>query len=198
MKKISTKKGYTLLFAALTAVLVLGVAVFILGVARKQYILSSTARDSMAAIYNADAGVECAVQALSQAGGTIIDGSGISILCGNSVQYSVTFGGPHDNNSSVPGYFDQGGADNYIFDQSQPIYRGPAGEGDTNQRFIPLTIGSTNIGCVILKFWSGTSKNNNGLNVTVVNSRGYNLCDNTGHPINSPRTVERAMQFTVQ
>lgn len=57
----STQRAYTLLFAALTAAVVLGVAVFITSVSRKQYILASTARDSLFAIYNADSGIECAI-----------------------------------------------------------------------------------------------------------------------------------------
>lgn len=53
------KKGYTLLFSVLTAALVLGVASFILGFAKKQALLSSTAKESMYAIYAADSGMEC-------------------------------------------------------------------------------------------------------------------------------------------
>ncbi|OHA24389.1 MAG: hypothetical protein A3D50_00020 [Candidatus Taylorbacteria bacterium RIFCSPHIGHO2_02_FULL_44_12] len=60
MKYFSSSRGYTLLFAVLTASLVLGVAVFILSVSRKQYILSATARDSIYALYAADSGIECA------------------------------------------------------------------------------------------------------------------------------------------
>jgi Tfp pilus assembly protein PilX len=53
-------RGYTLLFAVLTAVLVLGVAVFITSVSRKQFILSETARESTFSFYAADSGMECA------------------------------------------------------------------------------------------------------------------------------------------
>jgi hypothetical protein len=62
MSRISTNRGYTLLFAALTAAVVLGVAVFILSVSRKQFILSSTARESTYAIYAADSVIECAAR----------------------------------------------------------------------------------------------------------------------------------------
>ncbi|MDE2037758.1 MAG: hypothetical protein KGI69_00840 [Patescibacteria group bacterium] len=54
--------GYTLLFAVLTAALVLGVAVFILDVSRKQYELSVSARDSMYSFYAADSGIECVAE----------------------------------------------------------------------------------------------------------------------------------------
>ena len=60
MKK-TAQKGYTLLFAVIVAVLVLSVATFIVSVARKQFLLSSAARDSLYAFYSADSGIECAM-----------------------------------------------------------------------------------------------------------------------------------------
>jgi hypothetical protein len=57
MKK---NKGYTLLFAVLISSLVLGVAVSILNIARKELILTSGARESQYAFYAADTGYECA------------------------------------------------------------------------------------------------------------------------------------------
>lgn len=59
-KNSKFSRGYTLLFAVLTATLVLGVAVFILGVSRKQLALAVAARDSMYSLYAADSGIECA------------------------------------------------------------------------------------------------------------------------------------------
>lgn len=53
------QKGYTLLFAVITATLVLGVAVFILSVSKKQYALAVVARESTYAVYAADSGIEC-------------------------------------------------------------------------------------------------------------------------------------------
>ena len=69
MRYISSQRGYTLLFAVLTAALVLGVAVFITNISRKQYILASTARDSMFAIYAADSGIDCAALAVNSGSG---------------------------------------------------------------------------------------------------------------------------------
>jgi len=57
--------GYTLLFAVLTASLVLGVAAFILSVSRAQFILASAARESTYAIYAADSGIECAAASVA-------------------------------------------------------------------------------------------------------------------------------------
>ena len=52
--------GYTLLFAVLVSAIVLGVAVSILNIARKELILTSGARESQFAFYAADSGYECA------------------------------------------------------------------------------------------------------------------------------------------
>ncbi len=57
-------KGYTLLFAVLTATLVLGVSVFILSVSTKQYQLAVAARESMYALYAADGAMECIANAI--------------------------------------------------------------------------------------------------------------------------------------
>lgn len=68
MKNIFAKnnKGYTLLFAVLVTSLVVSVAVSILNITRKESILAGVARESQAAIYAADAGIECAVYQQSQ------------------------------------------------------------------------------------------------------------------------------------
>jgi hypothetical protein len=76
----SKKSGYTLLFAVLVATLVLGVAVFITGIARKQYILSSTALDSLYALYAADSGIQCAT-----AGGVPSSPGPVVIKCTNNL-----------------------------------------------------------------------------------------------------------------
>lgn len=60
--KINYKKGYTLLFSIIVASVVLSIAVFILSVSRKQFILASVSRDSTMAIYAADSAIQCAIQ----------------------------------------------------------------------------------------------------------------------------------------
>ncbi len=62
-KNSKSSHGYTLLFSVLTATIVLSVAVFILGVSRKQLALAIAARDSMYSLYAADSGIECAAAA---------------------------------------------------------------------------------------------------------------------------------------
>jgi len=63
MKYLKSKQGYALLFSVIVSAIVLSIAAFILALARKQFILSSAARDSTVAVYAADGGIQCAVQA---------------------------------------------------------------------------------------------------------------------------------------
>ena len=78
MKK-TAQKGYTLLFAVIVAVLVLSVATFIVSVARKQFLLSSAARDSLYAFYAADTGIECAINNYSIFSTST---NPVSVMCG--------------------------------------------------------------------------------------------------------------------
>ena len=56
----SNNKGYTLLFAILVTSIVLAVSLSILSVSRKEFLLSTSARESAYAFYAADTGMECA------------------------------------------------------------------------------------------------------------------------------------------
>lgn len=87
-KNSKFSRGYTLLFAVLTATLVLGVAVFILGVSRKQLALAVAARDSMFSLYAADSGIECAAAAFSI--GDLATSSPAEIKCAGET-YSPTW-----------------------------------------------------------------------------------------------------------
>lgn len=62
MMTIKQKKnrGFTLIIAILTASIILAIGISILQITLKEFILSSTVRDSLMAFYAADAGVECA------------------------------------------------------------------------------------------------------------------------------------------
>lgn len=83
IKSISKKKGYTLLFAVLTSIMVLSIAAFILSISRKQFILTSSARDSVYAFYAADTGLECAIRNLYALSTSTYDGN--EIKCGGAV-----------------------------------------------------------------------------------------------------------------
>lgn len=58
-----TQKGYTLLFSILVASLVLAIGISILNINKKELLLTAGARDSAAAFYAADGGLECALYA---------------------------------------------------------------------------------------------------------------------------------------
>jgi len=53
--------GFTLLLASLIASILLSVGIGIFNIVFKEFLLTSTARESHAAFYSADAGVECAL-----------------------------------------------------------------------------------------------------------------------------------------
>ncbi len=96
-KMYSTRKGYTLLFAVLVSALVLGVAVSILNISRKELILTAGARESEYAFYAADAGYECAsyydTYGGGPGGGTIFASttpSGTTVSCGIGAGPSYT------------------------------------------------------------------------------------------------------------
>jgi hypothetical protein len=61
MKTTTNQRGFTILFAALVASLVLTLGISIFSVAQKQVILSSLGRSSQYAFYAADTGAECAL-----------------------------------------------------------------------------------------------------------------------------------------
>jgi Tfp pilus assembly protein PilX len=55
------RRGFTLLFAAVTASFLLAVGLAIFNIAMKESLLSELARESQLAFYAADAGIECAL-----------------------------------------------------------------------------------------------------------------------------------------
>ncbi len=163
--------GYTLLFAVLTASLVLGVAAFILSVSRAQFILASAARESTYAIYAADSGIECAAAAASI---STSSPSG-SVTCAGQSAVLVTF----------PNLMVASSATLYNFYTSAPIY---------------LNLGESRCAEItFVKGFSGA--NATGDLVTQIESRGYNFClfSNgvaTGPDTANPKIVERAIRLT--
>ncbi len=179
MIKIKTKNGYTLLFSVLVATVVMGVAVFILSVSRKQFILASTARESTYSVYAADSGIECA-SALS------------------SITHESKTNGTADINCS--GVINSGGA------LLGPTYAPDPASYVTSSGFASWSypyILTSNGGCFKLKFLFYENYNSTGIPATVVESRGYNVCEyndflwgETRPVYASPRIVERALQLT--
>ncbi len=58
---LDTNSGYTLLFSILISSIILAIGVSVLGLARKELMLTLGAKESQVAIYAADDGLECAV-----------------------------------------------------------------------------------------------------------------------------------------
>lgn len=180
----NTNKGYTLLFAVLTATLVLGVAVFILSVSKRQFMLSATARDSMVALYAADAGLECIVADVDNRYST----SSHEIYC-NSAN-----GSPTTNIINVEFQGDQ----NYTDSAGSPHTDGYATL--LNLGFKNDDVGDEIYGCAlvyILIYDTGSTIK------TTIESRGYNICkldDNSRYvpDIANSRIVERARKLSYE
>ena len=173
MRYASQQRGYTLLFAVLTASLVLGVAVFITNISRKQYILASTARDSTFAIYAADSGIECAALAVN-------DGNGIA---STSYPNNATIHCSTDNSGS--GFAPL--ASSYVTGLYYNRWSYPA---------IPLDNG----GCAVIMLTFNL--NSKGIPETIIDSSGYNVCKvDPGNGKLGPDTsansqaVERALEL---
>ena len=171
----NNQKGYTLLFAVLTAALVLGVAVFILSISRGQFLLASAARESTYAIYAADSGIECAAKAVSETVVSTSSGQAIPMTClGKSVPIQALSG--DSGNSAINGLYNVGQSSLYV------------DLGDNR--------------CAQLTVFKGMSQaGGHGDSVVQIESRGYNYCSYTGLIPNGPATanpkvVERAMRLT--
>lgn len=170
-KRTKHNKGYTLLFAVLTASLVLGVAAFVVGVARKQYIISATARDSMFSFYNADSAIGCVLQSL---GGDMSTTTARTISCNGTTNASVSFVSPA---LSLP--------------TGSSFQYGPV------QAIGSVSFGTD--GCAVYNIWVGYDDDTPPDTKMVVETRGYNVCNGAGTgPAISRRTVERAIRVTQQ
>lgn len=164
-------KGYTLLFAVIVSSIVLSVAAFILSVSRKQFILSSVARDSTEAIYAADSGIQCAVKADQKSG---LSTSLMSLDCNSStrpISWTLL--------SAIPTELDP-----INYDPNEPLYKGTP---------LDIAMGGSREGCIKMTLYIGTDMN--GGHVTVIESRGYNIGDASNCPVNHPRTTERAIRL---
>lgn len=170
------QSGYTLLFSVLTAALVLGVAVFITSVARKQYILSSTALGSLYSFYSADSGIECVALNPSVFGTTTSQ----TISCGGA-STGTTFTYSHVS-----------------FMYGLNTY--PASEGVFSLGFFSPGPNSQLWGCAVITI--DQFKDNQGYDHRLIQSRGYNLCIPSGlsdRPYlpdgQSPRITERGLRL---
>lgn len=189
MKSQILKRGYVLLFAVLTSALVLGVAAFIVSMARKQFILSAIARESIVSYYNADTVQNCIYKSWvfdqSSATSTIADikcnGTNITVINNFSVEDGV-----------IPSGSIAYGTDLFTYSQVYHAYG-----------VVKFNSGAS---CTTFDIWRGptnrTEADGHTLKpymdslMTVIEARGYNLCTGNG-PTQSSRTIERAVRVTI-
>jgi hypothetical protein len=168
------------LFAVLTATLVLGVAVFIVGVATKQYELSVQARNSVYSFFAADSGIECAVNP-----GNWTNSGGFASTTGGTLRC---------------------GPGTATFSAVSPVVISPSGIVTSNaanpvrqqQGIVSLALssgGQSTKACVLLTLTTGLDPSTNSP-ITIIDSRGYNLCTSAPLPDSSNKgTVERALRL---
>lgn len=180
-KRVSYSRGYTLLFAVIASVLVLGVGIFILGVSRKQYILASTARESMFSFYAADSAIECAAAAAA---------------AGNL----ATSSDPTDIHAPLRApILSCGGA--AVATQVYAPVTPPTGYGTTYPTFGSLNnqlFFSESGSCAMVSIYDGYDDSGNHL--VTIDARGYNISDASGGALcyqSSARTVERALFYSI-
>ncbi|KND48284.1 MAG: hypothetical protein AB197_00745 [Parcubacteria bacterium C7867-002] len=163
----STHRGYTLLFATLTAAVVLNIAIFISSVSRKQYILSSTARDSLFAVYNADSAMDCVAPRWLEDG---FPSSG-TFIC-NGMSYSYTIATP-----------------------VSPLPVGWTAASRSADIVIPFALGIEEKGCAKVTLIQGT-KGGEPISVVEALGYNLGNGTAGQCPKISPRTVERALRVT--
>ena len=173
MKTKHTQSGYTLLFAVLTASLVLGVAIFILGISKKQFILAVASRESIFSIYNADSAIECAAAAYNA--GTLATSSSPSIPCAGAT-VTGNWGGSGYSINSLVSSVQQTGHINIGFPNGGCAY-------------VVVTDGYDNSGN------HGTIIDARGYNVADFASGSVTNCPSTDSTKTS-RVVERALRLT--
>ncbi len=176
--KINTKNGYALLFAVLTATLVLGVAVFILGVSKKQFALSVASRESMYSLYAADSGIECAVAAYKN--GDLATSTG-GVLTSAKIQCAGT-----SYQTPATTYWSQGSLSGWDDLPAKPWQSSS------------INMGLNGGTCADVVVTRGYIKGKSAIEIV---SRGYNYCIPSGSPTQftpqaSSRTVERAFSLT--
>ncbi len=161
-------KGFTLLLATLVSSLLLSVGLSMFTIAQKEIILSSLGRDSQYAFYAADSGAECALY---------LDFKGVfdTSAATHGATCNTVVVGEYRPPESV--------------DLSDLVLGGESFVGGlaTSEFFFEL-----NNRCIkveVTKFETGTVR-------TQINSRGYSVgCDAAGEPVQTPRTLERAVRM---
>lgn len=179
----SSEGGYTLLFAVLTATLVLGVAVFIVDLSRKQGELSVSARNSIYSFYAADSGIECFVSDSNwvNAGGYASTSDIVSTLRCGSGTVALSYINPP---VIYPANIIANGTGQNIIRQKQ---------GYVSLAFDTGQVSSS--ACALITITTGAHPTT-GQPMTIIDSRGYNICAAGPVPSTTNRnTVERALRL---
>jgi len=163
-------KGFTLLFAVLIASVLLSVALVIFSQMYKTLLLSSASKESLAAFYAADSGVECVFYWDLKHEPIATFPDGIFATSSKSVDYSGS---------------DSISCDGQKFNKSWSF--NPAKTSTSATTNFSLSFSDTE-GCTEVTV-SKIVNPDNTVNTTV-ESRGYNIC------ADSPRKVQRAVRVT--
>lgn len=186
--KINYKKGYTLLFSIIVASVVLSIAVFILSISRKQFILASVSRDSTMAIYAADSAIQCAIQSYMNfrfATSTLVGDPAVAVPSNafmncNGQPVSSPYRNAGIGEFSIYNLANNDGLRVEVTSQPLGFYN------------------YSNNSCALVTVIQGYDATDNSKHKTIIEARGYsdaNSAPCSGGSIYNPRNVERAIRL---
>jgi hypothetical protein len=178
---LKNNKGYTLLFAVLVSSIVLAVGISILTISKKEFLLSSSARDSIVAFYAADSGLSCAIFNIERDPGNFSTTTASATLRCAGQDLSTTLPTPpYPSNFRIINF--NGATDVFDFDLKTST--------DPNSQTCAVI--------TVRKYYDNTSFSEP-IPMTSIISKGYNLGWNSSSntcSTASPRRVERAIEYT--
>lgn len=160
------EKGFAMLFAVLTASVLLSVGLSIFNLTVKELVLSSSGRESQFAFYAADTGIECAFY---------WDFKGTAIFATSSASRTPVPSNPDCVATSTLQHFN-----------INPSISNTTSATTNFSLTIPNAEGGTSPYCVSVVV---KKEDNAGIIATTIDSRGYNTCDTS-----DPNRVERAIR----
>lgn len=184
------KRGFTLLFAILVAVMVLAVGASIINISLKQVILSGSGRESQFAFYAANTGMECAL--FWDLNGTILDNNG-------QARYVFPPPGAEDLLRTDTEYFTCGSTNIINGDPSNPYTEDrwqTSDNGQVSTKVFRIEVSHTVTGVDIIEYCAEVTVEKKyiddaGSIQTTITSQGLNTCD----PENDPRAVQRGLEL---
>lgn len=207
MNNLYNNRGYTLLFASITAGLVLGVAVFILSVSRRQAIIAALAKNSTYSMYAADSAIECV--SLRRNDLNAVDG--IEYTDADTMSSTTIKNGLFSFKCNIEVFME--------------LVTTPSGYSPLDSTFGPIQqaqgyMDTGNKTCAVITVTTGATADpydladnedtNNLKKNKIFDASGFNLCESNtvsigGNPVtvmkpvySSPSLVERALRLTVK